>query len=150
MLVKCRTNSGSALGPSATGLYYDAETIFEPLRVNEVYRVYGMALFQNAPLRNVDTPSDRYPPSAGLIILLCNLFSVEDSTLPSDWEFSSPLTFDHQSESKPRILARWGYRELHLDPHLDGLSARDPGALAAFRAEVDRREHEVGLGSAEA
>src|SRR5437016_3069695 len=83
MIVKCRVNRGSDLAPYERGLYRTARTRFDELKVDQVYPVYAMALFNN-----------------GLIVLLANeydragwypieLFSVEDRHLPATWEFAS-------------------------------------------------------------
>lgn len=160
MFVRCRTIKGSDLGEFRRGLYYTPETRFTSLRVNDVYRVFGLTLYQNTQLATkVDPRPAWFPPQAGLTVLIgheydnpptirpdwypIELFSVEDSKLPDDWEFSTTMEYSHEGAGKSNVLARWGYPLLvHSDEHWAGLVERDPPALAAFRAEYERRARE--------
>jgi hypothetical protein len=125
-----------------------------------LYRVYGMALFKESLDQGVGPNSERSRPETGLIVMVCHewdkaptirpdwfpmeLFTVEDPSLPSEWEFATSWQFDRFKLPQPPVPpARWGYRELvRSDEHFVGLLERDPAALAVFRAEHDRRERE--------
>jgi len=157
MLLRCRTNKGSDLGPYRAGLFYTPETRFASLRPGEAYRPLGISMYHDRTLGlNVKLPPLWYPAEAGLTVLLgmpfdtpptlrpewfpIGLFTVEDSTIPADWQFATVLEYGGDPTSSS-LIARWGYPLLaSSDEHVEALAMGDSQALAAFRLEYDKQQ----------
>ncbi|GAA2714320.1 hypothetical protein GCM10010315_21350 [Streptomyces luteosporeus] len=134
MIVKCVANKGSEIGPYRRGLFYTPETRFT-LSIGRLYDVFAMALINGSLTVLV---ADDYEKPAWLPL---QLFEVEDSSLPADWEFvSHDIGVDSSGPGDLVCEARWGYSEVaHSDAHFYGLEERDPESLRVFDAERSRR-----------
>ncbi len=153
MLLRCKANEGSALGPTRVGERWHRGTeVLEELVVGELYRANAMILY-NTTFFVVVVNRFGKPSSASL-----GYFEVVDPAIPAGWEFAAfdegpgvplevGLTRDLASDGLPSQLCGlqgiWGYHEIvHSRSHFEGLINQDPAELAVFFAERDRLDHE--------
>ncbi|SPE49661.1 hypothetical protein SNS2_1352 [Streptomyces netropsis] len=137
MILKCIANKGSDLQPYQKGLFYTTETRFD-LIIGKSYEAYAMALISASLTVLV---ADEYDNPAWLPL---ELFEVEDSRLPADWEFAKgEAAINTPMPGELVCQARWGYKEVvRHDAHYYGLEERDPEALNAFNEERARRRRD--------
>jgi hypothetical protein len=129
MRVRCIANKGAVL-PTDLGYFPEAEFDIE---IGKSYVVYGMC-FRRHEVKYLINPGDEARPNWYPV----NLFEIENSKLPTFWEFS--FVPEHQEYGVPGI---WGYEELARSPeHFDGLVERDPAAIAVFLINKRRTELE--------
>jgi len=128
MKVKCRANTGEGLMPLTISNIGDTVETQYPLKIGEIYTVYGQGILRNVLKYLIvgtyeDLPS-WYP---------AELFEVEDSQIHFEWYYKYNNEFV--------ASALWGYHELVNDKnHYVDYIERNDQAICIFlkrKKEVD-------------
>jgi hypothetical protein len=126
MTVVCSTNLAKNLASPTLRVRYPDQTVFD-LIDGKTYPVYSISLWGNdlyVLLSDENDLPNWYP---------IELFSVCNSRIDSDWEFSCFPNDGH-------LRALWGYAQMINDEnHYDALLERDADAVRIFVTEKIRR-----------
>lgn len=128
MKVKCIASTGDKLLLSTINNSGDSPETRYPLKVGEVYVVYGQHIYKSVLsyllIGTYENLPSWYP---------AELFEVVDSMLPIEWYY--------QYDAKSVLSAIWGYNELVLtENHYDDLIEREDKAIRIFlkrKKEID-------------
>lgn len=132
ILAICESTSGSSIPEESRYLGESDQTSYEPLKVGQNYRVYGL-LFISDRIDFLVNPSDQSPfwvPSF--------LFNLKERNIPSEWEICiTNLNDDYQILFKSlKISCIVGYPSLTNDyPHYVGITEGNPDELEIFNRE---------------
>ena len=134
MMVKCVSNEASSFPEYLGEAFFELSLRFQ-LTVGDLYPVAGMELVKGRMWVLVPDDSDFRRPQW----LPLDLFTVDDSALPSWWYFRR---YDKGSAAfEAGFQARWGYKQLvESDQHRNDLEDLDPAALYIFSAELAQVE----------
>lgn len=128
MKVKCRANTGEGLMPLTISNSGDTAETQYPLKIGEIYTVYGQGILRNVLkyliIGTYENLPSWYP---------AELFEVEDSQIYIEWYYK------HDKEFVASAL--WGYHEMVNDKnHYVDLIEREDQAIHIFlkrKKEID-------------
>ena len=128
MKIKCVANDGKVLS-HIYGVLGDSDETKYPIKIGEVYNVYGQKIFKGT-LNYLIVGTRENLPSWYPV----ELFEVVDSLLPLEWYYEF-YGYDCL------VNAIWGYKELVLEEnHHDELLEREDKAIRIFlkrKKEID-------------
>lgn len=128
MKVKCRANTGEGLMPLTISNIGDTAETQYPLKIGEIYTVYGQGVLRNV-LKYLIVGTYENLPSW----YPAELFEVEDSQIYFEWYYK------YDKEFVASVL--WGYHELVNDKnHYVDLIERKDQAIRIFlkrKKEID-------------
>ena len=130
MKVVCKANNGAGLRQETLRITGNAPSSKFWITLGAEYEVVGMFVWKG--VLEVILRDDTQKPNSYPI----ELFDVSDSRIPDYWSFSSNV-------GRTDITAVWGYAELLVQAHLEGIFERDVKELAVFEAAAERVEHEA-------
>ncbi|MCG8500390.1 MAG: phosphoribosylaminoimidazole synthetase [Firmicutes bacterium] len=128
MKVKCRANTGAGLMPVTISNIGDTAETQYPLKIGEIYTVYGQGILRNV-LKYLIVGTYENLPSW----YPAELFEVEDSQIYFEWHYKYDKDFV--------TSALWGYHEMVNEKnHYVDLIEREDQAIRIFlkrKKEID-------------